>query len=195
MTCDLKEEVKQKEILEYFERKYDEKNIITQRTIRNWMKELNIECIQPTPKRNADRRYKKEDILNLEKNKMDTLFNKKYKRQQMKYESQTSNHLAKKGQDEFARTVEAEEDYKRYLNAPSHVQRGEDFDRQLEVQADKIIKEDMLELCFKKLFPNTVIDRDELKENLLLLDSEFFSNDTEKGIAMDYVERKLYIKH
>ncbi|AIY04044.1 hypothetical protein Plano_0079 [Planococcus sp. PAMC 21323] len=195
MIWNLDEEVKQKEILEYFEGKYEEKRIVTQRTIRNWMKELKIECIQPTPKRNADRRYKKEDVLKLEQLKMDFLFKQKYKRQEKEYEKQTSNHLKQKAIDEFAKGIKLEEDYFRYLNLPSHERMSEDFELQIEIQADNIIKQDMLELCFKKLFPDILLDKEELKMNLLIVDSSIDSNDTERGIALDYLERKLYIKH
>lgn len=69
----LNHEVEQQDIVTFLERVYDAPGFITQRTIRLWLKELDIDCIQPRPRRNRDIRYTKPDILRLTLEKADNL--------------------------------------------------------------------------------------------------------------------------
>lgn len=183
------------EILEYFESKYETKKIISQRTIRNWLKKYGIEYIQPVPEKYADRRYMKEDILKLEQYKMDDLLKKQFNQKQKEYEEQSTSKLLEKVQGEVEKRIAYNQEYLQFVSSPSYERRGEEISEQIEIEAEDRIKNDMLKMCFEKLFPNTVFDKEELKNNLILLDSEVFTENIESGIAMDYLERRLYIKH
>ncbi len=178
----LNDEVKPKEILEYFEGKYNTANIVSQRTIKNWLNELGIECIQPRPKRNADIRYKKSDVLKLEEAKKENLLQKQH---QDLWESKK----VKIAEEERKK----EQDYYDYLSSMTEEERTlEDNSLSYYVQADEIIKNDMLEMCFKKLFPDTTFNRDELARNLY--DSQIINNDAIKGEAINYIKNKIYIR-
>ncbi|WP_047374994.1 hypothetical protein [Exiguobacterium sp. ZOR0005] len=194
MNVELNETVKQMEILEYFERKYKVKKIITQRTIRNWLKELNIECIHPIPSRNADRRYKKEDIQKLEKEKLNKLLKRRDQILRQKYEEQNSKKVEKVAKDEREKEIKLEEENIRYRDLSKNEQMAEDIMLMKNIQAQEMIEKYMLELCFNALFPHAVIYKEELVKKLIDADSTFMSNETERGSAIDYIRKKLYIK-
>ncbi|WP_079708020.1 hypothetical protein [Paraliobacillus ryukyuensis] len=178
----LNDEVKPKEILEYFESKYNTVNIVSQRTIKNWLNELGIECIQPRPKRNADIRYNKSDVLKLEEAKKENLLQKQH---QDLWESKKMKIA--EGERE------KEQDYYDYLSSMTEEERTlEDNSLSYYVQADEIIKNDMLEMCFKQLFPNATFNREELARNLY--NSQIINNDAIKGEAINYLKNKLYIR-
>lgn len=178
----LNDEVKPKEILEYFEGKYNTANIVSQRTIKNWLDELGIECIQPRPKRNADIRYKKSDVLRLEEAKKENLLQKQHQDLWESKKVKIAEEEKKKMQD-----------YYDYLSSMTEEERTlEDNSLSYYVQADEIIKNDMLEMCFKKLFPDTTFNRDELARNLY--NSQTINSDEIKGEAINYIKNKIYIK-
>lgn len=197
MKGKLREEVKQMEILEYFEEKYETKNIVTQRTIRNWLNDLNISCIQPTPSRNADRRYNKTEVLKLEEMKIDTLLQRKLKSKQKKFEEESYKHRKIKAEKLFeeqrGKSIEAMEDHIEYAKSTSKNQLGDYLEYLIEKEAEEIIKKDKLERCFSKLFPNVIFNTEELKYNLLVKDNSISASDYEKFYAREYVENKMYI--
>lgn len=69
----LDREIEQQDIVTFLERVYEAPGFITQRTVVRWLDELDIDCIQPRPRRNRDIRYAKSDILRLTLEKADNL--------------------------------------------------------------------------------------------------------------------------
>ncbi|WP_130807932.1 hypothetical protein [Senegalia massiliensis] len=182
----LNEEVSPKEILNYFEEKYETKAIVTPKTIYNWLKELNIECIQPKPKRNKDIRYKKSDVLKLEKAKENRLRDLQYKyKQKSEFEQRAQIEIDKEQEYNSHRTYEKiEEDTIPSIDSYKGL-------------AEQIIKDDMLRMCFKELFPNIEFDSQKLTKNLAirsLRNIVDFSRE-EIGEAIEYIENKIYIKN
>ncbi len=178
----LKEELAPKDILAYFEEKYETQEIVSPKTIYNWLRKLKIDCIQPRPSRNRDIRYKKSDVLKLEKAKGHRL-----KSLQHKY----------KQKEDYEKRAQIERDkFKAYYDQMTDQDSQEDL-ALYEVQAKKIIQEDMLRMTFERLFPTTSFDSQELARNLRVVDLkdiEDFAKE-EDGLSIDYIENKLYIKN
>lgn len=182
----LKEVVAPKEILEYLEHKYETEGIVTPKTIRNWQKNLGIECIKPTPSKNADRRYKRSDVLKMEAAKKEKLKNIQHARL---LKSKKEN-IARKSQ---TTQNEVNEYYINSMNSSEKDKFLDDLDISYSIEADKIIKQDMLEKCFEKLFPNYKFDKEGLKKNLYIMSSTTIASNEEKGAAIDFIEKKRYM--
>ncbi|PAF20321.1 hypothetical protein CHH49_16905 [Terribacillus saccharophilus] len=180
----LNDEVKPKEILEYLENKYDTEEIVSQRTIKRWLNELGIECIQPKPKRNSDIRYSKADVLKLEETKKEDLLQKQHLSLWKIQKEKIVEKERKKMQD-----------YYDHLSSMTEEERNsEDHLISYQLQADKIIKGEMLEMCFEKLFPNTTFDKTELAINLYNSDPNTINSNEVKGEAINYINKKQYKK-
>lgn len=186
----LNDEVMPKEILKFLNEKYEVPepfDIVDSRTIRRWIDELGIECVQPRPKRNRDIRYHKEDVLKLEKLKRQSLLNyadKKVKQQKL---------------EEIGETEE-----KRHIEGLKNYVSNHDVDRMeleenaeriwYENKANEIIQKEMLEMCFNKLFPNVEFDEKELAKSLYVKNNIDQYDSLEYGKAITFLESKSYIK-
>ncbi|MCD2369831.1 hypothetical protein LQ247_14500 [Bacillus sp. BS3(2021)] len=182
----LNEVVKPKEIMEYFDYKYDSYMIVSQKTIKRWIDELGIECIQPKPQRNKDIRYKKSDVLKLEEEKEYNLL-KKAEKQIRDREIKKIAHASRRKIQEY---------YDMLSSVTDEERRENEFQQSLSdysVPADNTIKQDMVEMCFKELFPNVEFNKEELKKCLFITDNQDMFNDLEYGKAKLYLEEKLYI--
>ncbi|MCY7781068.1 hypothetical protein P9D47_05085 [Bacillus haynesii] len=183
----LNEVVKPKEIMEYFDYKYDSYMIVSQKTIKRWIDELGIECIQPKPQRNKDIRYKKSDVLKLEEEKQYNLL-KKAEKQIRDREIKKIAHASRRKIQEY---------YDMLSSVTDEERRENEFQQSLSdysVPAENTIKQDMVEMCFKELFPNVEFNKEELKKCLFITDNQDMFNDLEYGKAKLYLEEKLYIK-
>lgn len=187
----LKEEVAQKEILNFFESKYGVKYLVTQKTIQRWLKSSGIECIQPRPNRNSDIRYRKSDILKLEKLKRVNLLKKR------------NAELEKMSRKEVGGIIKQtlEDSERSYNDSLSSMTPGDlrqqdiDDSHNYSGEALKQIREDKLEMCFNKLFPNVVFDQKKLEEILFIRNEPFMHTDEECGQAEEEFESKAYIKN
>lgn len=178
----LKEELAPREILEYFEQKYETQEIVAPKTIYNWLRKLKIDCIQPRPSRNRDIRYKKSDVLKLEKAKEHRL--------------KSLQHKYKKIEDYEKRAQIERDKFKAYYDQIAD-QNGQEDLASYEAKAKGMIKDDMLRMTFEKLFPDISFDSQELARNLRVVDLkdiEDFAKE-EDGLSIDYIENKLYIKN
>lgn len=187
----LKEEVAPKEILKFLQDKYEVNYLVHQRTIKRWIDELNIECIKPRPKRNRDIKYKKSDVLKLEGVKRGSLLrlkNKELDKASRERMGKQMKQILEDGRVEYNNSL---------FNMTDEEKRQQDIEDMYDFShaAIKHIKEDKLEMCFKKLFPNVVFDQKEL-ENLLLINSEpDMYTDEEYGQAKIDLEIKSYRKN
>ncbi|WP_440614973.1 MerR family transcriptional regulator [Bacillus subtilis] len=183
----LNEEVAQHEILDFIDMKYGVNQLVTQRTIQRWLDELGIDCIQPRPKRNRDIRYRKSDVLKLEKIKRTNLLRKKNK------------ELTRKDKEKIATDMQKKEiEYNQWLASMTDVDR-----RQQEIEdmydykapALKKIREDKLEMCFRKLFPDVKFDVEHLEKILFTISESSMHSDLEYGQALVDLREKAYIKN
>ncbi|WP_277680273.1 MerR family transcriptional regulator, partial [Gracilibacillus dipsosauri] len=167
--------------------KYGVNQLVTQRTIQRWLDELGIDCIQPRPKRNRDIRYRKSDVLKLEKIKRTNLLRKKNK------------ELTRKDKEKIATDMQKKEiEYNQWLASMTDVDR-----RQQEIEdmydyktpALKKIREDKLEMCFRKLFPDVKFDVEHLEKILFTIYEPSMHSDLEYGQALVDLREKAYIKN
>ncbi|MCG1010379.1 MerR family transcriptional regulator [Salinicoccus sp. ID82-1] len=187
----LKEEVAQKEILDFIEKKYGVKYLVTQRTIQRWIEELNIDCIQPRPTRNRDIRYRKSDILKLEEIKRVNLLrkkNKELKRENIKILGENMKNEEEKARIEY---------YNSLSNISEADMRQHEIDNMYDysVPALNRIKEDKLEMCFKKLFPDVSFEQEHLEKILFIINEPSMHSDSEYGQAILELKEKAYIKN
>lgn len=187
----LNEEVAQKEILSFLEMKYGVNYLVSQRTIQRWIEQLNIECIKPIPRRNSDRRYYKQDILYLEKKKRVNLLRKRnieLKRDQINKVGIEFTKIALKDSQKY---------YQRQAELTSEERMQQDFDESLDysISAKKHIKEEMLDMVFKEIFPKVSFDKDMLAELLRIVNNPDMFSDEEVGKANIKLEEKAYIKN
>lgn len=183
----LNEEVAQHEILDFIDMKYGVNQLVTQRTIQRWLDELGIDCIQPRPKRNRDIRYRKSDVLKLEKIKRTNLLRKKNK------------ELTRKDKEKIATDMQQKEiEYNQWLASVT-----DDDRRQQEIEdmydykvpALNKIREDKLEMCFRKLFPDVKFDVEHLEKILFTINEPSMHSDLEYGQAIVDLKEKAYIKN
>ncbi|MDL4935195.1 hypothetical protein P2T63_09210 [Ligilactobacillus murinus] len=183
----LNEEVAQNEILDFIDTKYGANQLVTQRTIQRWLEELGIDCIQPRPKRNRDIRYRKSDVLKLEEIKRTNLLRKKNK------------ELARKDKEKIATDMQKKEiEYNQQLASMTDVDRRQqeiDDMYDYEVPALNKIREDKLEMCFRKLFPDVKFDMEHLEKILFTINEPSMHSDFEYGQAIVDFKEKAYIKN
>lgn len=180
----LGEEVSPKEILMYFEDKYQTPDIVTPKTIKRWIDELQIGHItSPPPKRNADIKYKRDDVLKIEQVKMKNLLRRRDKYLNEKW-------VEKKAEEQFELFVE----YQNQLmeNGYDEITYSDTVGYKYEEEAKKIIFIEKVEMCFEHLFPNVKFDENELKNKLFERDEY---PDLKEGIeANEYIKKKLFKK-
>lgn len=184
-------EVEQKEILEFLEKKYGVKYLVTQRTIQRWIEELEIECIQPRPKRNRDIRYKKSDILKLEELKRVNLLKKRNK----ELERDDREKIGRDLKNDFEKAEIGH--YDSLTNMTAEDRRQQDIDNVYDYKSEALnqIKEDKLEMCFSKLFPNVKFDQDKLEAILFVKNEPSMHTEEEYGQATLEFNEKAYIKN
>jgi len=183
----LNEEVAQHEILDFIDMKYGVNQLVTQRTIQRWLDELGIDCIQPRPKRNRDIRYRKSDVLKLEKIKRTNLLRKKNK------------ELTRKDKEKIATDMQKKEiEYNQWLASVTDVDRRQQEIEDMydyKVPALNKIREDKLEMCFRKLFPDVKFDVEHLEKILFTINEPSMHSDLEYGQAIVDLKEKAYIKN
>ncbi|MCC2441668.1 MerR family transcriptional regulator [Bacillus paranthracis] len=183
----LNEEVAQHEILDFIDMKYGVNQLVTQRTIQRWLDELGIDCIQPRPKRNRDIRYRKSDVLKLEKIKRTNLLRKKNK------------ELTRKDKEKIATDMQQKEiEYNQWLASVTDVDRRQQEIEDMydyKVPALNKIREDKLEMCFRKLFPDVKFDVEHLEKILFTINEPSMHSDLEYGQAIVDLKEKAYIKN
>ncbi|EAE0271720.1 hypothetical protein H0J01_001023 [Listeria monocytogenes] len=181
---ELNEELSTTEILTYFEGKYQTPHIVTTRTIKRWIDELQIEHItSPPPKRNADIKYKKEDVLKLEHAKR-----KKLLQHRDKYLSKEWKE--KKAEEQFGIFVEYQNEL--LENGYEEASHTDSIYYIYKQQAKEIIFKEKVEMCFEHLFPNIEFDVKELENKLFIRDENPYHPD---GIEADeYIKKKFYKK-
>src|SRR5690606_37846654 len=179
----LNEEVAQHEILDFIDMKYGVNQLVTQRTIQRWLDELGIDCIQPRPKRNRDIRYRKSDVLKLEKIKRTNLLRKKNK------------ELTRKDKEKIATDMQKKEiEYNQWLASVTDVDRRQQEIEDMydyKVPALNKIREDKLEMCFRKLFADVKFDVEHLEKILFTINEPSMHSDLEYGQAI--VDRKSVV--
>lgn len=183
----LNEEVAQNEILDFIDMKYGANQLVTQRTIQRWLEELGIDCIQPRPKRNRDIRYRKSDVLKLEEIKRTNLLRKRNK------------ELARKDKEKVATDMQKKEiEYNEWLaSMTDDDRRQQEIDDMYDynVPALNKIREDKLEMCFRKLFPDVKFDKEHLEKILFTINEPSMHSELEYGQAVLDLKEKAYIKN
>lgn len=181
---ELNDEVSPKEILMYFEEKYQTPYIVTPKTIKRWIDELQIEHItSPPPKRNADIKYKKDDVLKIEHAKRKNLLQRRDKYLDEKWKE-------KKAEEQFEVFVE----YQNHLmeNGYDEMTHADSIGNAYDKEAKEIIFKEKVEMCFRHLFPNIEFDEKELKSKLFIRDEYPYLQD---GVeASEYIKKKFFIK-
>lgn len=177
----LDDEVAPMEILDYFEKKYTTENIVSQKTIYNWLKELGINYINPHEKRNRALRYKKSDVLRLEKEKKERL-----------------EYLKQKRIEEYERNAQEEiENYQKFQSERTYeTEEHENEKARILIAVEREIKNTKLEMCFSKLFPDVKFDEERLAKDLYIMQERLSGKYSyeEIGRAKYSLENKLYIK-
>lgn len=186
-----------REILEYLSNKYETQNIVDRKTIYNWLEKMGITYItDPMPSRRADYRYYKSDVLKMELENRQTLLRKR--ELSMKFKT-----LENKGKDAVKeRLDETKNDVKKSLKREEDNRVLSKFEHAkivranaIEEKANTIIRDEMLEMCFKKLFPNFYFDKEELKKQLNIVEGITYSGKpSELGEAIDYVKNRKFFK-
>lgn len=178
------EEVSPKEILMYFEDKYQTPDIVTPRTIKRWIDELQIKHItSPPPKKNADIKYKRADVLKIEQVKMKSLLRRRDKYLNEKW-------IEKEAEEQFEVFVE----YQNHLmeNGYDEMTHADSIENAYDNEAKEIIFREKVEMCFEHLFPNIKFDEEELKNKLFIRDEYPHLQD---GVeANEYIKKKFFIK-
>ncbi|MCJ0933160.1 hypothetical protein MST22_18565 [Virgibacillus halodenitrificans] len=181
---ELNDEVSPKEILMYFEEKYQTPYIVTPKTIKRWIDELQIEHItSPPPKRNADIKYRKDDVLKIEHAKQKNLLQRRDKYLDEKWKE-------KKAEEQFKVFVE----YQNHLmeNGYDEMIHADSIGCAYEKEAKEIIFKEKVEMCFEHLFPNVEFDEKELENKLFIRGENPYHQD---GIEADeYIKKKFYKK-
>lgn len=180
---ELKDEVSTKEIIEYFEDKYNTPGILSDTTFRRWRDELQIKHItSPPPKRNADIKYRKNDVLKMEQAKMKNLLRKREAYLNEKW-------LDKEASEQFEIFVK----YQEQMEEQGHKNRNslDSIGYQYEELMRDIIFKIKIEMCFEHLFPDVDFDEDALKNNLFVRDEYPY---LKEGIeAREYIENRMFI--
>ncbi|MED0866759.1 hypothetical protein [Bacillus safensis] len=187
----LNDEVEQNEILDFIDKKYGVNQLVTQRTIQRWLEELGIDCIQPRPKRNRDIRYRKSDILKLEELKRVNLLRKRNK----ELERQDKEKIATGMKDGFERATQEYNDMLASMTVEERRQREIDDMYDYSVPALNKIREDKIEMCFRKLFPDVKFDQEHLERILFTINEPSMHSDLEYGQAVVELKEKAYIKN
>lgn len=180
------------DMMEIIEQKYGMSGIITVRTLQNWIKELKIEKVAPSGKRKADIRYSEKDFEMLLERKEDALKrNKKNLWQQQVSFSKAEKIVDDANQSEYM-TIDnlirtREQDSLKNLSDGLYYTNKQ--------AVEQIIKDDMLELCFKKLFPKKSFDEEKMIEMYSIKVGDFDATDVERAEAIRYMKEKEYIKN
>lgn len=179
---ELKLEVSTSEIIEYFEDKYNTPGIVSDTTIRRWRNDMNIKHItSPPPKRNADIRYRKEDVLKMEQAKKTNLLKRRN-------ELLNEAWLEKEASEQFDIFVKYQEQLEESQSNKSSL---DSVGYQYDELAKDIIFKTKVEMCFEHLFPDVGFDEDTLKNKLFVRDEYPF---LKEGIeAREYVKREMFI--
>lgn len=179
----LNEKMSTSEIVCYFEEKYEPCEI-SSKTIKRWIHALEIKHItDPPPKRNADIRYKKEDVLKLENKNLKKL----QKRQNVVL---FEDWKQKEAEKQFERFVEYQD--QQANDALKELDYGEYLEYIYEEKAKEIIFMEKVEMCFEYLFSNIEFDEKELATKLFIINEDPFHVDAIE--AREYIKRKLYKK-
>ncbi|WP_281512699.1 hypothetical protein [Mammaliicoccus vitulinus] len=190
---ELNNEVRPKEIFEYLDKTYKTENIYSEKQIRYWMAKLGIKCIQPKPKDPRKIRYHKEDILRLEREYKDNLLKRAFERRKGRHELESEKEKVKKSKKYKENQIEMWENQQNEFSKHEGLVQIDETD--LYRQAESIIKDKMLEMCFNKLYPNVKFDKQELANKLWDLEPGTLADEVEKGTAIDYIEKELFIKY
>lgn len=187
----LNEEVKQMEIAKYIDNKYESRKLVSTRTIQRWLKEFGINCIEPRPKKNADIRYKKSDVIKLVENKNEDLIRKKNAGKFYKEFDKEKEELAR----EIRRMKIEVNEIQSNLTEDEIHQEEIDSIFDYSKQASDIIAKEKLEMCFNQLFPDTIFDQEHLERLLLTTHEDSMYSELEVGEAIIELQEKRYIKN
>lgn len=172
----LNESVSSMEWIYYLEEKYQVNNIVTRKTVNIWCKEYGIQPIDANV-RKADIKYNRKDMLNLEYEKRNYFKKKQFNNQKIKDAEERVSGL--------------------YRNLDVSMEQpdiGDQVYYQCLAQADKIIFQDMLMDCYKKLFEEKYFDKKELANMIYIIDENTDATEMERFNALNYIETKQYKK-
>ncbi|EOL45061.1 hypothetical protein [Enterococcus caccae] len=188
----MEERLSTRDMLEIIEEKYEMTGIITVRTLQNWINELKIKPVTTDETRQADIRYSKKDFEMLLERKEESLKKNKKNawRRQVSF-SKAEKIVDKANQSEYM-TIDnlirtREQDSLKNLSDGLYYTNKQ--------AVEQIIKDDMLELCFKKLFPKKSFDEEKMIEMYSIKVGDFDATDVERAEAIRYMKEKEYIKN
>lgn len=188
----MEERLSTKDMLEIIEEKYGMPEIITVRTLQNWINELKIKPVTTDGTRQADIRYSKKNFEMLLERKEESL--KKNKKNA--WRRQVSFSKAEKIVDEANQSEYMTIDNLIRTREQDSLKNLSDGLYYTNKQAvEQIIKDDMLELCFKKLFPKKSFDEEKMIEMYSIKIGDFDATDVERAEAIRYMKEKEYIKN
>lgn len=186
----LSEEVSSTEFLWYLQDKYNTKDIISRKTLNNWCKDAGIQPIN-TEVRKADIKYPRARLLELEYLKQNIL-------KKRKFDAMKTSQRNKEAEEYAKWTFGAYEDHDLLMKQEDEQNSRPNSSDELygfcKETAESMIKNEMLEMCFHKLYPETYFDFDELVDNLFVVEPQAIVTNNERLEAKQYIDTKQFIK-
>lgn len=136
-------------------------------------------------------RYRKEDVLYLEKKKRVNLLQKRNLELSRDKITRVGLEFTNKA------LTDRQEYYEKQANMSHEERMQQDIDESLDysLSAKKYIREDMLNMVFNEIFPKVSFDKEMLIELLRIVNNPDMFSDEEVGKAHIELEEKAYIKN